>query len=58
MKYYQGHAVQIAARARDGRQVRLPASVMRRFVSLSGLHGSFAVYYDDNGHLLQVDRLS
>ncbi|KDE39182.1 hypothetical protein ADINL_2311 [Nitrincola lacisaponensis] len=58
MKYYQGRALQISARARDGRMVRLPASVMRQFVSLSGLYGSFAVYYDDQGRLLQVDRLS
>ena len=58
MKYYQGRAVQISARARDGRTVRLPATVMRQFVSLSGLYGAFAVYYDDQGQLLQVDRLS
>lgn len=58
MKYYQGRAVHISARARDGRMVRLPASVMRQYVSLSGLKGSFTVYFDDQGHLLQIDRLS
>lgn len=58
MKYYQGRAVQISARARDGRIVRLPASIMRQYVTLSGLQGSFTIYYDDNGHLLQIDRLS
>lgn len=58
MKYYQGRAVQIAARSRDGRLVRLPASVMRRFMTLSGLHGSYTVYYDAQGQLVQIDRLS
>lgn len=58
MKYYRGQALQISTRARDGRIVRLPASVMRQFITLSGLHGSFAVYYDDHGRLQQIDRLS
>ena len=58
MKYYLGKAVQISARARDGRIVRLPAAIMRQFVTHSGLKGSFTIYYDDNGHLLQIDRLS
>lgn len=58
MKYYRGQALHISARARDGRIVRLPASVMRQFMTLSGLRGSFAVYYDDHGRLQQIDRLS
>lgn len=58
MKYYRGQALQITARARDGRIVRLPASVMRQYITLSGLQGSFAVYYDDHGRLQQIDRLS
>lgn len=58
MKYYQGRALRIAARARDGRMVHLPVSVMRQYMTLSGLNGSFAVYYNESGQLQQIDKLS
>lgn len=58
MKYYQGRALKIAARARDGRMVHLPAAIMRKYINMSGLQGTFAIYYNDDGQLLQIDKLS
>jgi len=57
LKYYRGKADWVSAVARDGRQVQFPASTLRRYLTHSGIRGSFVIYYDSTGKLIQVDKL-
>lgn len=57
LRWYQGGAREVNAVARDGRRVRFPASSLQRFVQSDGVHGTFAVYFDDHNKLIGVERL-
>ncbi|WP_409522799.1 DUF2835 domain-containing protein [Nitrincola sp. MINF-07-Sa-05] len=57
LKYYRGNAAWVSAVARDGRQVQFPASTLRPYLTHTGIRGSFVIYYDNVGKLIQVDKL-
>lgn len=56
LRYYQGDAVSVQARARDGRSVRFPASLLRAFVEDRGVRGSFVLRYDADHRLVSLSR--
>lgn len=56
LRYYKGDASFVQTRARDGRSVRFPASLLRAFVDDSGVHGSFVLRYDGNHRLVSLSR--
>lgn len=57
LRYYSGDASFVQARARDGRSVRFPASMLRSFVDGDGVHGSFLLRYDDRNKLVDLQRI-
>lgn len=57
LAFYAGRARRISARARDGRQVELPAEAFRRFVDHQGLKGQFRVLVSEDHRLIEVQRL-
>jgi hypothetical protein len=56
-RHYQGAVRQVICTARDGRKVQFPSAILQRFVSHTGIHGSFRLLIDDNNKLISVDRL-
>lgn len=58
LKYYRGTALMVSVRARNGQQVRFPAAALRPFLSHAGVQGTFILYYDEQGKLIQLDRMS
>lgn len=56
-KFYRQGDIGVLARARDGRRVRFPADSLRRFVTHSGIHGSFRIRYGADGRLQTLERL-
>lgn len=57
-RWYQGGPRVVSAVARDGRRVQFPASSLQPFVQHSGVHGTFAIYFDQNNRLQRVERLA
>jgi len=57
-KMYAGVAHNVFVVARDGRRVRFPANLLRKFVSASGIQGSFEFVLDQNNKVKQFRRLS
>jgi hypothetical protein len=57
LRWYQGGARAVNAVARDGRRVNFPAASLQRFVGHDGVHGTFAIHFDQNNRLERVERL-
>lgn len=55
---YRGQANRVLVVSRDGRRINLPAHHLRRFMTHSGVHGSFELEFDDAGQLLALRRLA
>lgn len=55
---YQGTAKYLVAQSRDGRQVQLPLSIFKSFVTHQGVFGSFEVEFDENRKLIGVRKLN
>lgn len=58
LRYYQGTARHVVARGHDGRTVRFPAGLLRRFLAHDGVHGRFRLRFDENNKLLSLDRIA
>ena len=54
---YRGDINTVRAEDREGRWVQFGAAVLRRFVSHGGVHGTFAVYVDDNNKITRIERI-
>jgi hypothetical protein len=57
LRWYQGAARTVLAKARDGRKVQFPAQSLQPYITHAGVQGSFAIYFDDNNRLLGVEKL-
>jgi hypothetical protein len=57
LRYYRGDAAVVAVTAADGTRLRFPASSLRRFVTREGIHGRFLIRFDEDNHLLGIERL-
>ena len=55
--WYEGTVREVLARSHDGRTVRFPASVLQRYVSAEGVHGTFELTYDENHKFVNIDKL-
>ncbi len=58
IRWYQGGARVVNAVARDGRRIQFPAGSLQPFVEHSGVHGTFAIHFDQNNKLQRVERLA
>lgn len=57
LRHYKGQVTQVVCEARDGRRVRFPSSILQRFVTRSGIHGSFRIDFDHGNKLVAVERI-
>lgn len=57
LDYYRGIARQVAVTSRDGLTVRFPASLLKRFVTSTGIQGDFVLTCDDNLKSAELQRL-
>ena len=56
LAYYQGQVQFIQVRSHDGRNIRFPASAVRKFLTPEGIYGEFEIQIDQNNKLLGVSR--
>lgn len=57
LKAYQGAGKIVMAKDAEGRNVRFPASILRPFVTHSGIHGVFLIEFGDAGKFRRISRL-
>lgn len=57
LAYYQQRAKDVVVRAEDGRQVRFPASSLRKFLRHQGIYGLFEMQFDGNHKLIGLQRI-
>ncbi|PAV26974.1 uncharacterized protein DUF2835 [Tamilnaduibacter salinus] len=57
VKLYEGSAHDVHAVARDGRSVRFPARILSRYALRDGIHGSFRIEFDGEGHFQGIVQI-
>jgi len=57
LRYYQGQASTVIARASNGQTIRFPAQHIRPFINAAGVSGVFRIRFDDNNKLIALDRV-
>lgn len=55
--WYAGDTRYVQARSRDGRSVRFPVAVLRKYLDHSGVHGSFAISFDEHRRFQSIRRV-
>jgi len=58
LKYYQGMARSVHTTSEDGRSINFPANILQQFLTHDGIHGYFALQYDDNGKFSSIKRIT
>ena len=57
LRVYQGSARDVVARADDGRTLRFPAAILRRFVTREGIVGRFRIQFDGQGRFVDIQSV-
>lgn len=57
LNWYKGTARVVFARSAEGLSVQFPASVLQRFVTRDGIHGTFKLTYDDEHRFVDIENL-
>jgi glucose-6-phosphate isomerase len=57
LKSYQHNEAVVVVMSDDGRRVKFPANLLKRFVMHNGIQGRFRINYDSSGKCLGVERL-
>ncbi len=55
--FYTGAARNIIVMSHQGVSVQFPASAVRAFVTLDGIHGDFVISMDENNKLVDIQRI-
>ena len=58
LDYYCGTILHVVARCTGGQTVQFPASLLQRFVTAEGIHGTFALNCDEHHKCLGLERLT
>jgi Protein of unknown function (DUF2835) len=58
LAYYQGKAQNIVVRSEDNRNIKFPASAVRRFLTHEGVFGLFEIQFDKEHKLIGVKQVS
>jgi hypothetical protein len=57
LDYYRGTAPDVLARCASGVVIQFPASLLKAFVSSTGIHGNFLLTCEDNHKGAKLQRL-
>ena len=57
VKQYQFPNAVVSTYSRDGRSVRFPANILQRFITHSGVKGSFRIQFDNAGKFSSIVEL-
>ncbi len=57
LAFYQGIVKDVQVVSWDGKTLRFPANILRPFVKQDGVHGDFALDYDDNNRFQGIRQI-
>jgi len=57
LDYYRGTAQHVVARCFNGVTIKFPASLLKQFITSTGIHGNFALTCDDNHKAASLQRM-
>lgn len=57
LRVYQGSAKHVVVQSENGQRVQFPAQVLRAFLTHAGVHGYFALQYDQNNKYIGIRQL-
>ena len=57
LKIYRGEANLVHATSRDGRSIQFPANILSKYTTRSGINGSFAINFSDDGKFQSIVKL-
>jgi hypothetical protein len=57
LRYYRGDARNVLAVTDAGLRVQFPAEILRPFVTKEGVHGVFALRFDDQNRFAGIRRV-
>ncbi|MDO3382209.1 DUF2835 domain-containing protein [Gilvimarinus algae] len=56
-RWYEGSAREVLAYSVDGRKIRFPVSILRPFVTHSGIRGRFQIVFDGDNRFKSIHRI-
>ncbi len=57
VEWYRGTAKFVVVRSLEGPTVQFPAAVLQRFITPTGIRGTFLLRFDDANHFLGIERV-
>ena len=55
--YYRGSVREVLARTNDGRRLRFPLSLLRPYVTYSGVQGRFRILFDQSRRCERLEKI-
>lgn len=55
-RLYRGTVSDVVCHSRDGRRIRFPGNILRRFVTREGICGSFCIVFDADMRFVQIEK--
>lgn len=55
-RLYGGTVTDVVCHSRDGRRIRFPGNILRRFVTREGIRGSFRIEFDADMRFVQIEK--
>ena len=56
LKYYARQGINVYATSIHGQSICFPAKILQRYVTHSGIEGTFEIFFDDQGRFQSVTR--
>lgn len=56
-RIYSGSAKDVVCRVSDGRRVRFPGHILKRFVTRQGIMGEFRIDFDDQMRFVKIEKI-
>ncbi len=57
LKIYKGQTNLVFAKGRDGRSIRFPANILKKYTTHFGVQGSFVIHFDETGKFQSIVNL-
>ena len=57
LRFYAGQASAVRVTADNGQTLQLPANALRPYILHNGVHGRFAIHFDQNNKLVKLAKL-
>ncbi len=57
LRIYRGETNTVYAKSRDGRSIKFPASILKKYTTQFGINGSFVINFNNDGKFQSIIKL-